>query len=74
VQRLEFSLENHLLKTPGRHTYRSIKFCWTHCENPRFGVGRSSPVWSVAHVQSQILFRSCFSTHINLRFYTKHLD
>jgi hypothetical protein len=48
VQRFEFPLVYHLLRTPRRHTYRAIKFHWTHCENPRFGVGRPSPVWPVA--------------------------
>jgi hypothetical protein len=47
VQIFEFPLVYHLLRTPRRHTYKSIKSCWTHCENPRFGVGRSSPFWPV---------------------------
>jgi hypothetical protein len=37
-------LVEHLLRSPRRHTYRSIRFRWTHYENPRFGVGRPSPV------------------------------
>jgi hypothetical protein len=48
VQRFEFPLVELLLRSPRRHTYRSTRFCWTHCENPRFGVGRPSPVWPVA--------------------------
>jgi hypothetical protein len=44
VQRFEFPLVEHLLRSPRRHSYRSIKFRWPHCENPRFGVGRPSPV------------------------------
>jgi hypothetical protein len=47
VQRFGFPLVYHLLRSPRRHTYRSIRFRWTHCENPRFGVGRPSPVWPV---------------------------
>jgi hypothetical protein len=48
VQRFEFPLVEHLLRSPRGHTYRSIRFRWTHCENPRFGVGRPTPVWQVA--------------------------
>jgi hypothetical protein len=43
VKRFEFSLVKHLLRSPRRHTYRSIRFRWTHCENPRFGVRQPSP-------------------------------
>jgi hypothetical protein len=42
VQSFEFALVEHLLRSPRRHTYRSIRFRWTHCENPRFGIGRPS--------------------------------
>jgi hypothetical protein len=52
MQRFEFPLVYHLLRTPRRHTYRSIKFRWTHCENPRFGVGRPSPVRPGGHHRS----------------------
>jgi hypothetical protein len=44
VQRFQFPLVYHLLRTSRRHTYGSITFCWTHCEDPRYGVGRPSPV------------------------------
>jgi hypothetical protein len=74
VQRFEFPLVEHLLRSPRRHTYRSIRFRWTHCEKPRFGVGRPSPVWSVARVQPQMLFSSCFSTHIYFRLSHVHLE
>jgi hypothetical protein len=37
VQRFEFPLVEQLLRTPRRHTYRSVEFCWTQCENSRFG-------------------------------------
>jgi hypothetical protein len=72
VQTFEFPLVYHLLRSPRRHTYRSIKFHWTHC-----GLHRSdrwpSPVWPVARVQSQILFSSCFSTHICVGLSHEHL-
>jgi hypothetical protein len=61
LQRFEFPLVYHLLRTPRRHTYRSIRFHWTHCKNPRFGVGRLSLVWPVALVQPQMLFSSCYT-------------
>jgi hypothetical protein len=44
VQRFEFPLVEHLLRSPRRHTYRSIRFRWIYYENPRFGVGQPSPV------------------------------
>jgi hypothetical protein len=47
VQRFEFPWVEHHLRTPRRHPYRSIVFCWTHCENQIFGVGRPAPVWPV---------------------------
>jgi hypothetical protein len=47
VQSFEFPLVEHLLRSPRRHSYRSIAFCWTHCEKSRIGVGRPSPVWPV---------------------------
>jgi hypothetical protein len=47
VQRFEFPLVEHHLRTPRRHTYSSIDFCWTHCENSRFGGGRLAPIWPV---------------------------
>jgi hypothetical protein len=37
MQRFEFPLVEHLLRSSRGHTYRSIRFRWTHCENPRFG-------------------------------------
>jgi hypothetical protein len=37
VQRFEFPLVEHLLRSPRIHTYRSIDFCWIHCENSRIG-------------------------------------
>jgi hypothetical protein len=52
VQRFEFPLVEHLLRSPRRHTYRSIRFRWTHCEKPRFGVGRPSPVRPVGAIGS----------------------
>jgi hypothetical protein len=48
VQSFEFPLVEHLLRSPRRHTYRSIRFRWTHCDKSRIGVGRSSPAWPVA--------------------------
>jgi hypothetical protein len=48
VQSFEFPLVEHLLRSPRRHSYRSIAFCWTHCEKSQIGVGRPSPVWPVA--------------------------
>jgi hypothetical protein len=74
VQRFKFPLVEHLLRSPRSYTYRSIRFLWTHCENPRFGVGWPSPVWPVACVQSQILFSSCFLTHIYIRLSHVYLD
>jgi hypothetical protein len=74
VQRFEFPLVEHLLRSSNRDSYRSIRFCWTHYENPRFGVGRPSPVWPVARVQPQMVFSSCISTHIYPRMSFVHLD
>jgi hypothetical protein len=74
VQRFEFPLVEHLLRSSRRHTYRSIMFRWTHCENPRFGGGRPPPVWPVARVQPQMLFSPCISTHIYSRMSFDHLD
>jgi hypothetical protein len=48
VQSFEFPLVEHLLRSPRRHSYRSIAFCWTHCEKSQIGFGRLSPVWPVA--------------------------
>jgi hypothetical protein len=48
VLRFEFPLVEHLLRSSRRHSYWSIRFRWTHCENTRFGVGRPSPVWPMA--------------------------
>jgi hypothetical protein len=54
IQRFEFPLVEQLQRTPRRHTYRSITFCWTHCESSSFGADclhRSDrctpPVWPV---------------------------
>jgi hypothetical protein len=48
VQSFEFPLVEHLLRSPRRHSYRSIAFCWTHCEKSQIGVRRPLPVWPVA--------------------------
>jgi hypothetical protein len=47
VQRFEFPLVEHLMRSPRSHTYRSKDFCWTHCENSRIGGGQLAPVWLV---------------------------
>jgi hypothetical protein len=41
VQRFEFPLVEHRLRSPRSHTYRSIEFFWTHYENSRIG-GRTA--------------------------------
>jgi hypothetical protein len=33
--KIEFPLVKHPLRSPRSHTYISINFCWTHCENSR---------------------------------------
>jgi hypothetical protein len=47
VQRFEFPLVEHHLRTPRRHPYIPIAFRWTHYENSRFGVRRLAPVGPV---------------------------
>jgi hypothetical protein len=72
VQRFEFPLVEHLMWSPRRHSYRSIRFRWTHCENQSFGVGRPSPVWPVAVTgltggvcpALNVVFFLCFNTYL----------
>jgi hypothetical protein len=80
VQRFEFPLVEHLLRSPRSHTYRSLDFCWTHCENSRIGGGRLAPVWPVlptgltvggCQTLSPVFF--VFSTHIYVEIILVHL-